>query len=145
MNWLQNIKLCQESLSIDKDIERWDSRYPVASDIVNGLQIRQDIPNISSIEASLNHYEVLPGIREFPMADLGSGSPHDNFYAANDIKQSREVASQIKASREIAPLIIAIDHEGPYILEGVHRFVALHSIGIKSFPALVVIDTEPQL
>jgi ParB-like chromosome segregation protein Spo0J len=34
------------------------------------------------------------------------------------------------------------DKDGVYVLEGGHRLGALHILKAKSFPALVVIDTE---
>jgi len=37
---------------------------------------------------------------------------------------------------------MAVDKDGPYILEGAHRAAALHMLGAKSFPAQVVLDKE---
>ena len=118
----------------------WDSRYPVAGGSVDGRTVLSDVPNTSSISSSFEEWEELPGIREVPMSDFGG--PKSVFYAVNDFERSRELASQISESGEIKPLIIAIDDEGPYLLEGAHRFVALHELGAKSFPALVIIDMD---
>lgn len=114
--------------------------YPKAGSTVDGLSVRSDIPNQSSIDASFTDYEILPGIREVTMSDFGG--PKSVFYAADDFRRSRELAEKIKQSGEINPLIIAIDEEGPYILEGAHRFVALCYLDKKSFPALVVVDED---
>jgi len=95
---------------------------------------------MNSIGASFTDYEVLNGIRELPMSDFGG--PKSVFYGTSDFDKSRELAEEIKKSGEINPLIIAIDENGPYILEGAHRFVALHYLGKTKFPALVVIDND---
>ena len=120
----------------------WNSRYPVAGGSVDGRTVLSDVPNTPSISSSFGDWEELPGIREVPMSDFGG--PRSVFYAADDFRQSRELASQIRESGEISPLIIAIDDEGPYILEGAHRFVALHELGAEAFPALVVIDKDDE-
>lgn len=114
--------------------------YPPAGNEVSGLQVRSDVPNVSSIESSFTDYEILQGVREVQMSDFGG--PRTVFYAANDFKKSNELAEEIKQSGEINPLIVAVDSEGPYLLEGAHRFVALHNLGVSSFPALVVIDNN---
>lgn len=64
------------------------------------------------------------------------------FYARDDMDRARALAQEIERSGWVAPLIIVIDAEGPYILEGAHRFVALTLLGKTQFPALVVLDTE---
>jgi hypothetical protein len=87
----------------------------------------------------MEDWKELPGIRELPLADFGSGKPHDVFYAANDIESARRLAEEIRNSGWVAPLIVGIDNE-PYILEGIHRFVALHELGAQTFPALVVVE-----
>ena len=114
--------------------------YPRAGKTVDGREVLSNIPNQISISATFTDYEILPGIREVPMSDFGG--PKTFFYAADDFKRSKALAEQIKHSGQISPLIVAIDEDGPYILEGAHRFVALHYLGAKSFPALVVIDQD---
>jgi ParB-like chromosome segregation protein Spo0J len=54
------------------------------------------------------------------------------------------LAEEINDSREINPLIVVIEgkdlEEDMYILEGGHRFDALRLLGIKEFPAVVVLE-----
>jgi hypothetical protein len=116
------------------------TQYPVVAGTVDGREVLPEVPNMSSIEATLDDYEILSGIREVPMKDFGG--PKSVFYAADDFERSKKLAETIRQSNKISPLIIIIDKEGPYILEGAHRFVALHYLGAKSFPAKVVLDLE---
>lgn len=140
MNWLQ-AQMADVNPGIN--IQQWDSHYPRAGSVVSGLAVSSgQIPNTESISAGFNEWHELPGIREVPMSDFGSAKPNDNFYAANDIQRSRGLAEEIRNAGWITPLIVAIDNEGPYILEGGHRFVALGELGVASFPALVVIDLD---
>ena len=117
------------------------SEYPVAGSVVDGLTVRDMIPNLGSIDSSLTGYEKLRRIRVVPMAGLDS-APRDLFYAADDIRRCERLAEQIRESGEVNPLIVVVDEEGPYILEGAHRLGALHILGKKEFPALVVLDLE---
>lgn len=112
--------------------------YPPAGGEVEGLKVRPDIPNTSSIEASIPDYEILPGIRAVPISDFDP--PSTFFYAKDDWQHGHSLAQAIAQSGEISPLIVVIDDEGPYILEGAHRFVALAELGKTTFPALVVIE-----
>ena len=116
--------------------------YPKAGAIVSGLHVKRDVsvPNTDSISASLTDYEVLPGIREIPVSDLGGEKSLS--HSSSDVKRSKELAVRIKDSGQIVPLIVVVDKEGPYILEGAHRYDALVYLGIKSFPAMVVLDQE---
>jgi hypothetical protein len=120
--------------------ENWDLKFPIAGPIVNGRSVINDVPNTSSIAASFVHYEVLPRIREVSMVHFGG--PRTVFYATDDLQRSRELAEQIEQSKQISPLIVAVDEKGPYLLEGAHRYVALHYLKATSFPALVVIDKD---
>lgn len=115
--------------------------YPLASDVVDGLEVIYPVPNLSSIDASLDQYEILDGIREVPMGDLNSDLA-DLFYAANDFEHAYWLASAIASSEQIAPLIVVVDREGPYVLEGAHRLGALGLLKKKSFPALVILDLD---
>lgn len=138
MNWLQ--KTAQMS---EINISQWDSLYPRAGGVVSGLTVNQGlVPNTESISAGMNDWYELPGIREVPMSAFGSAKPRDNFYAANDIRRAKSLAEEIRNSGWIDPLIVGIDAEGPYILEGGHRFVALGELGVASLPALVVVDLD---
>jgi len=116
--------------------------YPRANKIVDGREVLDEIPNQNSIAATFTDYEVLPGVREVLMADFGG--PKTVFYAADDIERSKNLAKRIEISGQIAPLIVAIDKDGPYILEGAHRFVALYYLKAKSFPALIVVDKDEE-
>ena len=101
-------------------------------DAVDGLEIQKDVPNTSSIAASLPESEEI-GVREVPMS-IFKLTPKEG-----------KLADTIRESGKIKPLIVVVDgHEdGPaYILEGAHRFDALAALGKTSFPALVVIDRE---
>lgn len=118
-----------------------DGPYQLAGDVVDGRKVLPEIPNLSSISASLTDYKVLKGVREVPFAaftQMGKLA-----YATVDARsRAQELAEAITESREIAPLIVVVDSDGPYVLEGSHRFDALRELGAKSFPALVVIDNE---
>lgn len=110
-------------------------------DMVDGLETGEKIPNRSSISASFNKYKI-KGLHEVPMSAFGRTSPDKLFYAKNDVDHSHQLAAQIEESGKIHPLIVAKDEEGPYVLEGAHRLGALHLLGKKSFPALVVHDLD---
>ena len=142
MNWFQKISQFEPS-NAEGDIGHPAVNYPIAGEIVSGLRVLEDIDNMSSIGASFLDYEILPDIYEIPMSEFTSPKPHDNFYARNDIQRCYSLAEEIRQSGEIMPLIVVLDDKpGPYILEGGHRFVALHLLGAVSFPALVVIDKD---
>jgi hypothetical protein len=117
------------------------AEYPMAQESVGGLTVRQGaVPNIASIESTLESYTILPGTREMSMADF----EHEPYYDARDLRQVDSLIEQISASKEISPIIVAVDKNGPYILEGGHRFDALYKMGVDKFPAIVVIDeTNP--
>jgi len=124
-----------------QSIKPYDSQFPRAGGVVDGRTVLNGpVPNTSSISASLLDYTVLPGIREVSMSHFSV--PKSVFYADDDYKKSERLAEQIRQSNTIAPLIIVVDKDGPYILEGGHRYVALYYLGAKSFPALVVLDDE---
>jgi hypothetical protein len=114
--------------------EEINAKYPTVSGYSDGRVVRKKIPNTASIEASLNEWEVVPGVRDIPMSEFsltGEGS-----------ERIDQLAEQIKESGEINPLIVVMDKEGLYILEGATRAEALYKLGAKSFPAKLVIDTE---
>lgn len=124
--------------------ENWDNLYPrLNSNMLDGLSVTKDIPNMSSISASIENPSILEGVREVSMGNIPLTDAKDLFYAADDMAKVRNLASQIKSNRMIKPLIVVHDHEGAYILEGAHRLAALKMLGFKSFPALVVVD-EPE-
>lgn len=119
-----------------KVIAHVDSKYPTVGDEVDGRRVREHVPNYSSINATLGvhpgAYDVLDGTREVQMSefsDPGAVTP-----------RTKALAEEIKQSGELNPLIIGVDPEGPFIMEGAHRFDALRILGAKSFPAVVAID-----
>lgn len=137
MNWF--VKAQTDTIEQSKALSV-AQQYPVAGSTVSGLIVRKDIPNMSSIGATANDYEILPNIREVPISHFGE--PKNVFYAADDFRRSRSLAEQIKESQEISPLIVGVDNEGPYILEGAHRYVALRYLGVPTFPALVYAEID---
>ena len=64
------------------------------------------------------------------------------FHSNSEKSRTEKLAEEIKNSNEINPLIVVYDGnpQGPYILEGGHRFDALRLLNAKSFPALVLIE-----
>jgi hypothetical protein len=117
-----------------------DVSYPRAWKYVDGLLVRDRVPNLSSIDGYFAESETLRGVRTVPMSEFGG--PRTVFYAADDFDRSERLAAAIAESGEINPLIIGVDKEGPFIIEGAHRFVALYYLKKKEFPAVVVIDLE---
>jgi hypothetical protein len=111
-------------------------KLPLASQTVGGLVVKEEVPNMSSIDSSLDKYQILQGVRELSM-DLFTYTPP---YSVQEYKRTEELAKQIKESGWISPLIVVEDAQGFYILEGGHRFDALNMLEIKSFPAIVVKD-----
>lgn len=126
---------------VDPPLPKHPEEYPRAGTHTSGLKVRGEVPNTASIGASFDdgEYDVLPGIREVPISHFSAAKEH-NYYSAGDFRHVDDLSNQIGASKEIAPLIVVHDHDprGPYILEGGHRLSALHQIGAKTFPALVV-------
>ena len=110
-------------------------------DTVSGLVVRKDVPNMGSIGASLDNYEVLEGIRNVPSKAFDK-EYLDSLKAQGLDKRTSDLSEQIKKSKEINPLIVAVDSKGAYIIEGGHRFDALMTQGRVSVPAKVVIDKD---
>jgi disulfide oxidoreductase YuzD len=110
-------------------------------DEVAGLTVREYVPNIDSISASLDNYEVLSGIRKVP-ARAFDAEYLDSLRDRGLDKRTADLSEQIKQSKEINPLIVAVDSKGAYIVEGGHRFDALMTQGRESVPAKVVIDQD---
>lgn len=116
-------------------------KYKLAGEVVDGRRVRDSVPNTSSIEASLDNYRVLHGIRVVPFSAFKKMGPL-RFYSQSEEWRTRQLADEILDSREINPLIVVEDSQGPYILEGGHRFDALRLLKAKAFPALVVADLD---
>jgi len=109
-------------------------------DVVNGMRVRTDIPNLSSIGASLDNYST-HGLQEVPMSAFETvGKPR--YRSVQERERTQELARQIQQNKELNPLIVVKDAEGHYILEGGHRFDALRELDIDSFPALMVHDLD---
>jgi hypothetical protein len=110
-------------------------------DVIDGYKVRPDIPNQSSIAASLDNYEVLPGIRSISMTEFDPQYVRSISPDKLD-SRTRKLMDEISQSKELNPLIVAYDSKGPYIIEGGHRFDALAASKAKSVPAMVVIDMD---
>ena len=115
-------------------------KYPKVGAKVDGRRVLKNVDNTDSISATLDDWDELKGIRAVKMKEFDG--PRSVFYAKDDFDTARDLAEKIKVSKEISPLIIVIDNEGPYILEGAHRYVALYYLKAKSFPALIVVDVN---
>lgn len=112
-----------------------------AGKTVDGLTVREGVPNESSIASSLDEYESLSGIREVKMSDMDPDYKVKP-YSVSESDRLDKLEQAIRSNKKISPLIVVVDKEKhPYILEGGHRYDALRRIGVKSFPAKVVIDT----
>ena len=109
-------------------------------DVVSGNKVRDEIPNRSSISASLYDYKI-DGIQEVPMSTFEvQGKP--KYRSVEEENHTKNLANQIKENKELNPLIVVKDKDGYYVLEGAHRFDALRELDTPSFPALVVHDME---
>ena len=124
-----------------EDVDIWHSEplpeFPRAGETADGLTVGDHVANTDSIAASLTDYKERPGVREVPMGLFENQT-------INKSAKVKALAAQIKASGHIDPVIVVVDKDGPYILEGGHRFDALKLLGKKSIPALVVDDMESQ-
>lgn len=116
-----------------------DAKYPRANGMSDGRVVRKEIPNTSSISASLLEYEEVLGVRDIPMSEFHLTG---KSYSVSENLRIKRLAEQIMESGEINPLIAVYDNEGLYILEGGHRAEALFINGAKSLPALIIIDRE---
>jgi hypothetical protein len=122
-------------------VNKVNEEFRVAGPEVDGRTVRDEISNEGSIGASLYSYETLEGIREVPFSAF-EDLPELAYRSPQERDRTRGLAREIQESGEIEPLIVVVDHRGPYVLEGGHRFDALRELGAKSFPALIVVDTE---
>lgn len=127
-------------LNLDKLVAAVDELYPRAGSVVDGRIVRSHIPNTSSIDGYFKKQATLSGVRVVSMKDFGG--PRSTFYAKNDFDRAERLAEGIAASKEINPLIVGFDREGPFIIEGAHRYVALWHLKAKAFPAVVVVGED---
>ena len=125
----------------DETLDMVHKHYPRAGAEVDGREVLPETPNLASIDGSVEDYDILKGIREVSMSEM-SDDPRTIMYAADDFRRAKDLAAEIQRRKKISPLIIVVDKEGPYLLEGAHRLVALIELKAKSFPAVVVIDME---
>jgi len=124
----------------DEVFKKGDADFEAAGPVVDGLRVRDSIPNTGSIRSSFENYEVLPGVRKVPRS----------AFSAPPAKPSARVlklAEEIQSNGELNPLIVVDDGhpDGLYVLEGAHRFDALDALGKKEFPAIVVRDLDTLL
>jgi len=128
------------------------SQDPTSWPVVTGNWEGYDVlptGSTSSIAASLYEYDVWRQLRDVPYSAFDYSGNVLGWFSHRSGEEERvaNLADEIKLGLDsgegkIEPLIVAVDKDGPYILEGQHRFCALHALGYKSFPALVVIDLE---
>lgn len=133
-------ELRDEASPLDALIKSTNALYPQAEAHVDGLFVRDHVPNLDSINGYFADSETLSGIRVVPMSDFGG--PRSVFYAVDDFERSERLAELIERSGEINPLIIGVDEKGPFIIEGAHRFVALWNLKVRAFPAVVVVGRD---
>jgi hypothetical protein len=131
----------------DVTLDELDAMFPRAGGAVDGRAVRGgEVPNIGSVDASMENPTVLRGVREVSMSAFDQGeedrlrSSAPQFYSKGERDRTTGLAEEIRESGEVTPLIVAYDDEGPYVLEGGHRFDALNLLGARSFPALVALD-----
>lgn len=115
-------------------------RYPKTESARN---IRKPSESLHvSAQSFFKDYEVLPGVRDIPMEDLGELPGYDDKKEARRI---RNLADEIQENGEIEPIFVAIDPDGtPYVMEGQHRSRAYKLMGEKTIPARVVVDFDPR-
>jgi uncharacterized ParB-like nuclease family protein len=113
-----------------------------AGDVVDGLTVGKDVKNTGSISASFNDWEEL-GIQTVKMSDFDYTDPKKMFYDPKELARTERLAKEIAENGRIDPLIVVEDAKGRYVLEGGHRLGALHLLGKKEFPALLVRDLDP--
>lgn len=125
----------------DVTLDELDAMFPLAGGTVDGRKVVEgEVPNTDSIDASVENPTVIKGVREVPMSAFYPDPP--TFYSKGERERTTRLAEEIDASGEIVPLIVVYDDEGPYVLEGGHRFNAMKLLGAKAFPALVVLDED---
>lgn len=131
---------------VDRAVNAAKKAYPKAGDTVDGRAVIRKVDNQDSIDAELTDSERLPGLREVRMDAFQSvrEGKAERRPSADDERKVASLVEKITAGKKISGLIVVDDGhpDGPYVLEGGHRFDALHRMGATSFPALVVIDAE---
>ncbi len=138
------VSVSLKDLTIDSVIDTAKDRYRKAGVTVDGRKVLPNIDNQGSIASSLTNYEVLPGIREVRLGEFRSKGDAGPRSSADDERKVSRLVERMKADKKVSPLIVVDDGhpDGPYVLEGGHRFDALHRMGVNSFPAKVVLDLD---
>lgn len=117
----------------------YSAKYPEIPEgaKVDGREVIDNVDNMSSIAASIVNYLILEGIREVDFTQFDM-PPHVTA-------RTKALAQRIQQSGQLMPLIVGVDAQGPYIMEGSHRYDALKMLGAKSIPAVVVLDLDELL
>jgi hypothetical protein len=118
----------------DKDRLKYWNQLPKVGTHVDGLKVRDQVPNTDSISGSFSQYHVLSGIREIPYSAFES-----HITPSSLPSRLKKLRDEISENKEINPLIVGIDKQGPYIIEGVHRYDSLLHLGKTKFPAKIVV------
>jgi hypothetical protein len=71
------------------------AKFPRAGEVVDGLTVREHIPNQSSISASLTDYTVVPGVREIPLSAFNPAYVASVTLEKLD-NRTRKLANEIK-------------------------------------------------
>jgi hypothetical protein len=124
-------------VAAEGDMEKfYNEKYPEVKEgeKVDGRTVLEDVDNMSSISASMSNYLILDGVREVNFNEFDM--------PADVTARTQALAEEIKTSNEITPLIIGVDHVGPYVMEGSHRYDALKILGAQKIPAIVVLDLD---
>jgi hypothetical protein len=141
------VKVLLDVIKMNEDVQHTiDARLHRISGSVDDRRVTDDVPNMSSISASLYHYDILDDIRAVPMSDF-EDQKQPSFYSTTEADRVKKLAADINRNKWIDPLIVVYDkdHTSPYVLEGGHRFDALKLLHATTVPALVVIDLDESI
>src|SRR5690606_15692508 len=88
------------------DLKKYDEQFPIIiDDEIEGLTIRNRIPNMSSIEASFNDYEILNGIRKVSFStSFPEYTKNPKSYSHTEEERIINLAQEIVDNKEINPL-----------------------------------------
>ncbi len=114
------------------------ANYPKVGDTVDGLRVLKRIANEGMVSELLDEYVTIPNVREVPMCEFNFSK---NSYSDTMKGRIQELSEIIEVDREINPIVVVVGKDGPYILKGGDtRAEAMYLLGVRSLPALVVID-----
>ena len=100
------------------------------------------IPNASSIPSSLENWKEY-GVRMVPSSLFSGGIASQ--YSAEGQRRVRSLMESMRTDGVQKPLIVVVDGSPDglaYVLEGGHRLDAIKELGLREFPALVVLDED---